>query len=92
MSILQSFFIKLGMLAMTMGGALNVWAIYAVIFAGGMARSFVRPAISALGAEVVRREIYPNAVAWRTSDVHAGLQPALNALVTSMELMAYTVV
>ena len=32
------------------------------------------------------------AVAWRTSDVHVALQPALNALVASMDIVAYTTV
>ena len=32
------------------------------------------------------------AVAWRTSDTHVALQPALNALVSSMEIVAYETV
>jgi MFS family permease len=38
-----------------------------VIFASGVARSFLQPARSALGAELVPRDLYPNAVAWRSS-------------------------
>jgi MFS family permease len=45
----------------------RVWPIYIVIFLSGIARSFVRPASSALAAELVERELFPNAVAWRTS-------------------------
>jgi MFS family permease len=45
----------------------RVWPIYAVIFISGVARSFLQPARSALGAELVPRELYPNAVAWRSS-------------------------
>src|SRR5919107_3052614 len=45
----------------------RVWPIYAVIFCSGIARSFLQPARSALGAEVVPRELYPNAVTWRSS-------------------------
>ncbi|MET0400374.1 MAG: MFS transporter [Longimicrobiaceae bacterium] len=45
----------------------RVWPIYAVIFASGIARSFLQPARTALGAEIVPRELYPNAVAWRSS-------------------------
>jgi len=41
---------------------------------------------------VFRWEFADAAVAWRTSDIHTGLQPALNALVASMEIVAYTVV
>jgi MFS family permease len=47
--------------------ASRVWPIYAVIFASGIARSFLQPARSALGAELVPRELYPNAVTWRSS-------------------------
>jgi MFS family permease len=45
----------------------RVWPIYAVIFISGVARSFLQPAHSALGAELVPRELYPNAVTWRSS-------------------------
>src|SRR6185312_16081172 len=38
----------------------RVWPIYAVIFVSGIARSFLQPARSALGAEVVPRSLYPN--------------------------------
>lgn len=33
-----------------------------------------------------------SAVAWRTSPVHTALQPALNALVTTGEIVAYQVI
>jgi len=45
----------------------SVWPIYAVIFASGIGRSFVRPALTALSAELVPREIYSGAVTWRSS-------------------------
>src|SRR5215210_7205811 len=45
----------------------RVWPIYGVIFCSGIARSFLQPARSALGAEVVPRQLYPNAVTWRSS-------------------------
>src|SRR5438034_2093469 len=44
-----------------------VWPIYAVIFASGIARSFTRPSVTALSAEIIPREIYSSAVAWRSS-------------------------
>ena len=61
----------------------NVWPIYLVIFLSGIARSFTRPAFTALGAELVPREIYANAVAWRSStwQFSAVLGPALGGLV-----------
>jgi MFS family permease len=63
-------------------GAHRVWPIYAVIFASGIARSFTRPAVSALSAELIPREIYPSAIAWRTStwQFSAILGPALGGL------------
>ena len=45
----------------------RVWPFYIVIFCSGIARSFLQPARSALGAELVPRELYPNAVTWRSS-------------------------
>ncbi len=45
----------------------RVWPIYAVVFVSGVARSFLQPARQAFGAELVPRELYPNAVAWRSS-------------------------
>jgi MFS family permease len=63
-------------------GAHRVWPIYTVIFASGIARSFTRPAVSALSAELIPREFYPSAVAWRTStwQFSAILGPALGGL------------
>jgi predicted MFS family arabinose efflux permease len=48
----------------------RIWPIYLVVLLGGIGRAFVRPAVSALGAEVIPRELYPNGVAWRTSGWH----------------------
>jgi MFS family permease len=47
--------------------AARVWPIYAVVAASGLARSFLQPARTALGAEIVPRETYANAVTWRSS-------------------------
>lgn len=60
----------------------GVWPIYAVIFLSGIARSFTRPAMTALSAEVVERSLYPSSVAWRTStwQFAAILGPALGGL------------
>ncbi|MCU1228057.1 MAG: protein of unknown function DitE [Acidobacteria bacterium] len=60
----------------------GVWPVYAVIFLSGIARSFTRPALTALSAEVVERELYPSAVAWRAStwQFAAILGPALGGL------------
>src|SRR5215207_6363843 len=61
----------------------RVWPIYLVIFFSGIARSFLQPARSALGAELVPRELYPNAVTWRSSTWQFAtvVGPALGGLV-----------
>jgi len=60
----------------------RVWPIYAVVFVSGIARSFLQPARTALGAEIVPRETYANAVAWRSSlwQVAAVVGPALGGV------------
>ena len=45
---------------------LVVPSIYAVIMLSGLARSFLQPARQALGQELVPRELYANAVTWRS--------------------------
>jgi predicted MFS family arabinose efflux permease len=64
--------IALLLLTITPGAisATHVWPVYAVIAISATARSFMRPAVFALSAEVVPRELYTNAVAWRVSSWH----------------------
>ena len=54
-----------------------------MIFISGIARSFLQPARSALGAELVPRELYPNAVTWRSSTWQLAevVGPAIGGLV-----------
>ena len=61
----------------------RVWPIYLVIFLSGIARSFLQPARSALGAELVPRDLYPNAVTWRSSSWQLAtvVGPAIGGLV-----------
>src|SRR6476646_1942361 len=47
--------------------ARTILPIYAVVSVSGLARSFLQPARTALGAEIVPRETYTNAVTWRSS-------------------------
>ena len=63
-------------------GHRGVLPFYGVIFLSGIARSFLQPARQALGAELVPRELYPNAVAWRSSTWQTGAVagPALGGL------------
>lgn len=60
----------------------NVWPIYGLMAVSGLARSFLTPARTALGAEIVPRETYANAVAWRSSlwQFAAVLGPALGGI------------
>ncbi|MEO8380548.1 MAG: MFS transporter [Acidobacteriota bacterium] len=45
----------------------RIWPVYLIIASSATARSFMRPAVFALSAAVMPRELYPNAVAWRSS-------------------------
>ena len=63
--------------------AADVAPFYAVIFVSGIARAFLMPARTALAAELVPRELYANATAWRTSSwqLAAVVGPAVGGLV-----------
>jgi MFS family permease len=61
----------------------GAWPFYLVIFVSGLARSFAQPARQALGAELVERRLYANAVAWRSStgQFAAVVGPAIGGLI-----------
>jgi MFS family permease len=63
------------------GAALQM-VIYGIIVVCGAARSFLLPARSALGADLVPRALFPSAVAWRTGvwQVAAVAGPALGGV------------
>jgi MFS family permease len=63
-------------------GQTGIWPIYAIIFASGIARSVLQPARQAMGAELVPRAMYQNAVAWRSSSwqTAAVVGPAVGGL------------
>lgn len=56
--------------------------IYAIIFVSGIARSLLQPARQALGAEIIPRTMYENAIAWRSSSwqTAAVVGPAVGGL------------
>ncbi|HEX6746718.1 MAG TPA: MFS transporter [Longimicrobium sp.] len=89
-AVLLAFTLRPALLA---GG--RVWPIFAVVFASGLARSFLQPARTALGAEIVPRETYANAVAWRSSlwQFAAVVGPALGGVLYGFSgaRMAYAV-
>ena len=60
----------------------DVWHFYAVIAVSGLARSFLQPARNALGAEIVGRDLYHNAISWRSSTWQAAavIGPAAGGL------------
>jgi MFS family permease len=47
-------------------------AIYAAIVVGGVCRAFLQPARIALSAQIVPRQLYPRAIAWRTGVFQLG--------------------
>ena len=55
---------------------------YGVIVVSGLARSFLQPSRNALGAELIPRSLYANAVAWRSSSwqTAAVVGPAIGGL------------
>ena len=59
-----------------------VWPIFVIIAISGVARSFLTPARQALSAEIVPREIWRSAIAWRGSiwQFAAVLGPALGGV------------
>jgi MFS family permease len=65
---------------LTRGSA--VWPIYLVIALSGVARSFMTPSRAALAAELVPRELYQRASAWRSAawQLAAVVGPALGGL------------
>src|SRR4051812_46279096 len=60
----------------------GVWPFYSVIAVAGLARSFLQPARTALSIEIVTRDLYHNAIAWRSSSWQAAavLGPAAGGL------------
>ena len=63
-------------------GGRTVWPYYLVIAVSGLARSFLQPARNALGAEIVTRDLYHNAISWRSSTWQAAavIGPAAGGL------------
>jgi MFS family permease len=60
----------------------GVTPIYAIIFVSGIARSLLQPSRQALGAEIIPRAMYENAIAWRSSSwqTAAVVGPAVGGL------------
>jgi MFS family permease len=86
-ALIALFLCSLALLGFTLAPGIitagRIWPIYLVIFLSGIARSFLQPARSALGAELVPRQLYPNAVTWRSSTWQLAevVGPAIGGLV-----------
>lgn len=61
---------------------MGVTPVYVVIFISGIARSLLQPARQALGAEIIPRAMFQNAIAWRSSTWQIGsvVGPAIGGL------------
>jgi MFS family permease len=73
---LLAFSLSRGLLARGVG------PIYATIFVSGIARGILQPARQALSAEIIPRNVYQNAIAWRSStwQTAAVIGPAIGGL------------
>jgi len=60
----------------------GVVPVYAIIFVTGVARGILQPARQALGADIIPRDMYRNAIAWRSSTWQTAsvLGPAIGGL------------
>lgn len=72
----------LGLVFLNLGTPRGVGPFYAVQALAGLARAFFRPASVALGTELIPKEHYANAAAWRSTMFHTATVagPALGAL------------
>ena len=74
--------LALSIFALPAAGTRLIWPFYLVIAISGLARSFLQPARNALGAEIVGRDLYHNAISWRSSTWQAAavIGPAAGGL------------
>ncbi len=74
----------------------EVWQIYLVIFASGIARGFMFPALSAFAAQLVPKQFFSNAAAWNSTvwQVAAVGGPALGGILYGFSgaTLAYSIV
>lgn len=64
----------------------TAWAVYAVIFVSGIARSFLQPTRTALSADLVPRALFANSITWRsvTWQSAAVMGPAAGGLLVAL--------
>jgi len=84
------------LLALSLGEPRSVMPFYAAQALAGVGRAFFRPASTALGTELLPREHYQNAAAWRSSVFHLAmvLGPAVGGALIALggPRLAYAVV
>ncbi|MFI5134622.1 MAG: MFS transporter [Chitinophagales bacterium] len=61
----------------------HVWPIYCIIAVTGIARGFVAPAITAIFAQLIPRELYSNGITWNSNVWHTAAVsgPAIGGLI-----------
>lgn len=64
----------------------TAWAVYAVIFVSGIARSYLQPTRTALSADLVPRDLYVNSITWRSSTWQSAavVGPALGGVLVAV--------
>jgi MFS family permease len=64
----------------------TAWLVYTVIFASGIARSYLQPTRTALSADLVPRNLYVNSITWRSSTWQSAavVGPALGGLLVAL--------
>jgi len=84
------------LLLLSLGTPRDVLPFYAAQALAGLGRAFFRPAVAALGSELLPREHYQNAATWRTSVIHGAtvLGPAVGGGLIALggPRLAYAVV
>jgi MFS family permease len=84
------------LLLLSLGTPRSPWPFYGAQALAGLGRAFFRPTSAALGTELVPREHYQNAAAWRSSVFHTAmvLGPALGGGLIALggPRLAYAVV
>lgn len=75
-----------GVLGVELLSRTRLTAIYSVIVLSGLARAFLQPARQALSAELVPRELFANAITWRSGSwqLAAVIGPALGGLLYAL--------
>lgn len=66
-----------------------IWPVFIILTLFGVARAFLTPAVQSLSANLVPREVFPNAVTWNSSAMQASftIGPAIGGLLYGLSSM-----